>query len=462
MNRSARLALVSVVLAAGTWALAPAVAVPDEGPPEVEAPLARLRNIEATSGGALVIIKPDDARVTTFVTAVHAVAREGNPRAISWLIDRLDDKLENVYADHLVHFGIRQGLVWVPQGSKGDLELKKRLKSDRSWTKQLALAWTQRKRPADPEVDAILRGWVKNPPKPQLQFAAIKALGERRVVAAVDDLIEVLSKHEAEKDRLWYDARLALWAATGYDRATGVEWRSLWVGKAKRFDPEKDRGTDARFTPALGTTVPSLRVIVAIDTSGSLHIRDPIPGTAIPRPNPNLPAKKCGDCGQDHGPGTADAPWERQRIERGKEACGKILRALRPKARFNLVRFDSKTLTWGTRGTLLPVTAHDIESARDYLQPIKAAGTTRMLHSLELAFACDDLELLYVLTDGAPTSDDTPNSDDGVAIDEVIARARILNRFREVRIFGVGFKQCRSALLEVLAREHGGTVTYLE
>jgi hypothetical protein len=433
----------------------------DAVPPEAENALSVLKGISPEKEGRPLVVKPDDARVTTFVAAITSAAHTGSAVVAEWCIAHFDDKVENVYADHYAHFALRRALAELPQGSKGEGVLKTRLKTARSTNHQIALVWATRKRPADAEIDATLLSFAKSKKGP-LQLAAIKALGERRCISAVDDLIEIMIPHDQEKDRIWYDCRQALWAATGYDRETGKLWKSFWVSKGKRFDPEKDRGTETRYAPTLGVTVPGERVVVAIDTSGSLHIKDPVPGTSVPQPMPGAPPKLCPECGKDHGPGTVDPPPERQRIERGKVACRKILKALRPKAKFNLIRFDNKVFSWQTKGTLIEVGKHSLQSAEDYLLPVKPIGAaTRMFPALDLAFAVEDLEVMYVVTDGAPT-DDIPNSDDAVAIDEVIAKARVLNRYREVRIFGVGYKQCRSALLEVLAREHGGTVTYLD
>ena len=450
---TSRRSALALLLAAGSVAAvltaAPAGFAGDVAPhQELESSLAALKAMPAEAEGRPLMLKAEDARLTSLVHAAEALAEEGSARSANLLIDRLEDRLLNIYADHAVHFALRHAIEKIAPTAKGDAEIKRRLASDRSWQKQVALAWATRHRPADADTDSTLRSLAKSSTnKLPLRVAAIKALGERRCVAAIEDLIELMERNEKlekekekEKNRLWIDARLALHAATGYDRPTGKAWRELWREKGKGFDPNASRGADPRYVPDYAACVPAERVVIAMDTSGSLDIRDGF--------------------GTDSSGGP---PADRQRLKRAKDACARLLKALSPKARFNVVRFDSKVLSWQSKGGLVGVSQHVIGSAIDYLAPVEAKGTgTRMGTAIEYAFATEDLEALYVITDGAPTLEGVGNDEVSVASDEVLALARVLNRFRGVRIYAIGFSQCRSALLEVLAREHGGAAFYLD
>jgi hypothetical protein len=462
---------VALALAAGA-AIAPVRAADEALSPEADAAYAKLRQIEPESEGHPQVVKKEDPRIKAFGDAALAFAKEGTAHAANALIDRLDDRIENIYVDHAAHYAIRDALIQVPAGSKGDAELKRRLKAERSWTKQIALMWVVRQRGPDPEVDATLRSLMKSSPKVPVQRAATKALGVRRCGAAVEDLIEVLGAHEADRDRAWLDARDALHAATGWDRDSAKAWHALWKEKAKAFEAGT-RGNDLRFFPSWDAIIPGERVVIAIDTSSSLHVRDALPaGTksaeggpppVIPPGTADKPPPKtvCPECGRDHGPGTANAPPERARIQRGKDACVKICSLLNKKAKFNVIRFDAKVVSWCVRGQLIASGTHAVESAKDWLEPVSATGNTRMAPALELAFATEDLDLLYIITDGAPT-EDVPNTNESVAQDEVVAKLRVLNRYRQVRIYGIGYKQVWSALLDTVSGEHGGRSFYLE
>jgi hypothetical protein len=274
----------------------------------------------------------------------------------------------------------------------------------------------------------------------------------------------IFDAHDAEKDRLWIDARMALHEITGYDRPTAKAWRALWAEKSKGWDPVQSRGKDDpwRFQVPDGSkpekVVAGEKVVVCVDTSGSLHIRDPRPGD----PPPQDPLKKCPDCGRNHGPGTADAPPERQRVERAKGASNMILGGLRARSKFQLVRFDTTARSLNVRGLMLEASMHNRENARDFLAPVEANGVTKMVRGIDESFACEDMDVLYLITDGAPTDENSPNTTQAVIVDEVVALTRVLNRFRGVRIYPIGFKQARAPLLEVIAAENWGNVSYLE
>lgn len=419
--------------------------------------------------GEPLVVKITDPRFEAVRKAANALAKTGEVKVVDRLIDKLEEKFDNIFVDHAVHMAYRNALCEVPAGSKGEGELEKRLKDDRAWKKQVAITWVMRKRPPTAAHDALLRQLAKSHAKPAVQSAAIRSLGMRRSVAAVDELIEIYAAHEADKDRLWIDARMALWDITGWDRPTGKAWHALWQEKGKGFDPEKSRGTDPCFQFSMPDgnpkspvehTVPGDKVVICIDTSGSLHVRDAGKGAAIPTTSTSTTTSKCPDCGVAHWPG-CDGPKERQRLEREKAAVQVLLTALRPKNKFQLVRFDTTARSLNTRGTLLEVSLHNIENARDFLVPVEASGVTKMVRGIDEAFACEDMDVLYLLTDGAPTGD-VPNTVDAAILDEVIAEVRVLNRFRGVRVYPIGFRQYPAPLLELLALEQHGNVVYLD
>src|SRR5581483_8308332 len=199
--------------------------------------------------------------------------------------------------------------------------------------------------------DALLRSIIKSSPKKEIQGACIRALGVRRSTTSIEELVEILAAHDADRDRLFLDAREALWEITGYDRATGKAWRQLFQEQGKALLGGA-RGSDKPWVFTLpeplknDRSLPGNKVVIAIDTSGSLHVRDP--GKDDP-PFQGEKPKVCPDCGRMH-PGSFTAPKSRALLEREKVAVSLILSGLRAKTKFQLVRFDTTARGLNVRG----------------------------------------------------------------------------------------------------------------
>src|SRR5450432_2359904 len=93
-NRLRCALVVTLALAAGAT-MAPAA---DEAlSPEAEAAYAKLRPIEPEKEGHPQVVKKEDPRIKAFSDAALAFAKDGTAHSANALIDRLDDRIENIY-----------------------------------------------------------------------------------------------------------------------------------------------------------------------------------------------------------------------------------------------------------------------------------------------------------------------------------------------------------------------------
>jgi len=95
-------------------------------------------------------------------------------------------------------------------------------------------------------------------------------------------------------------------------------------------------------------------------------------------------------------------------------------------ARFNVVLFRTDVAAWKPR--LVPVTAGTRRSCADWIGDEKPAGWTNLYDALALALEDDDVDAVYVLTDGVPSR--------GAETDRsgILGELAYLNRYRLVQV----------------------------
>ena len=80
---------------------------------------------------------------------------------------------------------------------------------------------------------------------------------------------------------------------------------------------------------------------------------------------------------------------------------------------------------------------------------VVADGETNINDAIELALADEEVEAIYLLSDGLPTRGRL------VVPEEILSNVQLLNRIRGVKIHCIGFG-FDSHVLQVLARDSGG------
>ncbi|CAH1267973.1 VWA3A [Branchiostoma lanceolatum] len=91
----------------------------------------------------------------------------------------------------------------------------------------------------------------------------------------------------------------------------------------------------------------------------------------------------------------------RDRLPFVKEKLFQLMQEqLRHKAKFNIVKFDTRAIPW--RDRLADVNEQNLENAWQWVKGLTAGGTTNTLASIRLALADHNTHAIYLLTDGRP------------------------------------------------------------
>jgi Ca-activated chloride channel family protein len=150
-----------------------------------------------------------------------------------------------------------------------------------------------------------------------------------------------------------------------------------------------------------------------------------------------------------------------EKMEQARNALHFVLGQLGENDRFSVVAFDDRlrVLDWN----LLPAEQGSLRDARRFVDRLAADGSTDLeaalqagLEILERGPARSAPRMVVFLTDGLPTAGVT----DGALIAQLVGRSNADVAAR-MHVFGVGY-DVNSHLLDRLAAENGGTVTYVQ
>ncbi len=150
-----------------------------------------------------------------------------------------------------------------------------------------------------------------------------------------------------------------------------------------------------------------------------------------------------------------------EKIEQAQNALRFILDQLDEADRFSIVSFDHRLSTFAR--TLQPVERSTLAEARRYVDGLRADGNTDLAAALQAGLEIiarsesrQAARLVVFLTDGLPTAGIT----DETLIADRVARANAPQEAR-LHVFGVGY-DVNTHLLDRLAADNGGTVTYVQ
>jgi len=151
-----------------------------------------------------------------------------------------------------------------------------------------------------------------------------------------------------------------------------------------------------------------------------------------------------------------------EKIVQAQNALHFILGQLNPDDRFSIVGFDDRLLRFSTE--LAPVERETLREARRFVDDLYADANTDLEAALQAGLEIlsrsesrpEATRLVVFLTDGLPTAGVT----DGGLIASLVAEANARVAAR-LHVFGVGY-DVNSHLLDRLAAENGGSVTYVQ
>ena len=140
-----------------------------------------------------------------------------------------------------------------------------------------------------------------------------------------------------------------------------------------------------------------------------------------------------------------------------KEELKNVLSGVPKNKRMNIIRFESVVTDWikddlgKEPKKLVPLQDKIRPRAIDFIDKAIPQGQTYMLAALKTVFGYEDLETLYLLSDGAPT----PESG---SMEEILRTVKRWNRLRNVKINTIGFylRPKEKEFLRQLADENFG------
>ena len=253
----------------------------------------------------------------------------------------------------------------------------------------------------------------------QVRHAAVEALGKLRVREAVLPLIKRLELEDVKRVRA--AIAYALFVTTGMNLYDFTEtWKKWWLEHGNGFEvpaeiPQRKKvdsgGTVASF---YGLPLDSDRVTFVIDQSGSMNASDGAEGSRLD---------------------TAVS-----------ETLGAVGR-LKAQDRINVILFESGIHPWQKK--LVPLSASNRADLESHLRRRKPAGSTNLYDALELALTDKQVDTIFVLSDGSPTSGKY------VAMPDILRAVRRLNQARRIAIHCVSVGM-DSTLLKKLAAANAG------
>ncbi|MBM4061132.1 MAG: VWA domain-containing protein [Planctomycetes bacterium] len=267
------------------------------------------------------------------------------------------------------------------------------------------------------------------------RWAAIEGLLAMRDGRAVGPLIERLAVDPGRLGKRIGEVLFQL-TAQPFGEDAG-RWRAWWKEAAPKFQvataqevekAEQDRraqrlGERTRSTAKFfGIRVESHRVIFVLDVSGSML--------------ESMYGRYVGKRGA-------------ARIDVAREEVIRAIENLDQAALFNVYAFSSSVERWQKQsaGTNSPGSR---AAAIEWVKRLGASGATNLYDALQQAFADQDVDTIYVLSDGEPTN--------GEVIDPARIRTDVAfwNKHRKIRIHTVAVGSSLE-VLEWLAADSGGT-----
>ncbi|MEC7726958.1 MAG: VWA domain-containing protein, partial [Planctomycetota bacterium] len=253
----------------------------------------------------------------------------------------------------------------------------------------------------------------------RVRAAAIELARAAPSKTLIPPLIDRLKR---EKGRLQADSLAALRAITGASFATARDWQAWWKGAQDTFEipraPRSRRdGRTASSTSASYWEMPvvSERVTFVVDTSGSM-----------------LKPFSTGDT---------------SRLEEAQAQLSKVFDALPKGAKVNVISFAADAARMFD--DLSTLSARRRKAARTFIEELESKGPTNLYAALQRAFEQEEVDTIFVLTDGRPSSGSV--ADPG----RVRRWAQLWNAGRSIRIHTIALGD-ESELLEQLAADSGG------
>ena len=357
------------------------------------------------------------------------------------------------------------GLLYSQGGSREKKLFEKGIRN-RAWQVRLlslrTLARLKHRRIVDYAIRAL------DDPDPRVQVTAVRILLDR---GGREVIMPLILHIDTARGRVKDDIVDALTRLTGKDMGPSTfQWEGWWEQKGKtikvlarcsaeEFTRLKQKLAEDSNTVAYhGLRVLSERFIFIFDSSESMKEKYVPPDER--KDDPGRAGSAGGTVVVD--PLNPDSQVQKEKLQSklavAQKNLKKVLNGLKDGKRFDIIQFES-IITDFIRAKLekepdklAVLNLQTRQKALAFVDQAKAQGQTYMLKALETAFQNEEVDTIYLLSDGAPT----PPEKAGMTV--ILARLRKLNRLRSVKINTIGFdlKQKEKEFLRALADEHFG------
>ncbi|HAK96249.1 MAG TPA: hypothetical protein DCM87_14980 [Planctomycetes bacterium] len=262
--------------------------------------------------------------------------------------------------------------------------------------------------------------------------ALVKRLGTEDHPRIVDDIADVLTRLTGEDLGRQFPAWDGWWKANKSKAV--LKWRDASeLGTLKTRRPTK-----ARTTSYYGLDVSNFACFL-LDVSKSMQEQyEGETVTAGKGPRTDVKDK------------SGRKTERKQKIEFARENLMNALSQLAPHVRYNIITFTHEARAW--RDGLQENSDELRAEAFEFLDEQQPRGSTNICDALLLAFSDPEVDTIYLLSDGAPTSGNI--TDPARMLEEI----RRINLFRKVKINTIGFNLKGEAedLMRNLADENYG------
>lgn len=417
-----------------------------------------------------------DQEVKAITAAITALAATNDPRAVDLLIKPgLSVRARSAMAEMAVYDAINDGLKRLEGPARERLYQwveKKAVKKPALLQILIPIAAQYKKDPRARE--AIAATLQQKSLAATTLMAAARAFEKRRDRDGVSELLAVFDKAKAMDGAPFHTLRQALFALTGQTFLEKAEWDKFWDTReaTTAYLPKNKRqsltvSTKERKAPRLfGSEVASRQVVIILDVSHSMHIKDPAnPYKKDPReeelaaahkgPKPGDPGYKPGKCTEcRRGGHDANLPGYRQRLFRARRALKELVEGFDDNTRFNLIQYSTAARAWKKR-TIVKGSSSNKKSALSFIASLKPEGVTRTDLALVEAFSCKGADTIYLISDGSPT-DDQGKDLAGAELVPLYDTVRRMNKTRGVILNTIGLEGASRVFMLSLASYGNG------
>ncbi len=258
----------------------------------------------------------------------------------------------------------------------------------------------------------------------RLSVWGIRLLGDSRWPESVDALIEIM-RTEEDKGRtnaiLWNFVGAELYRVLGDEApqgSTSVRIEHNWkkLGRKVPAKPDYSQPADSGPTVAFFGDQISPRAIFLVDISSSMRQETVLAERRTRRSAP----KEDSESGR-----------RRQKVAIVKEELERCLGQLQSWYKFNLGGYHAALVPWKRGLALQAANSSNVDAAKDFARTLEVKQGTNIFESVKTALPVEELETIYLLSDGVPSVGGGPA--------EIEKMIKSMNYLLGVRIVTYGF-----------------------